>query len=61
MQPFNPQKERDIINYNFLVDDILHISPPYHTDNSYGQLYPTVEGGTVNQTTDFQGASRPMQ
>jgi len=28
-RPYNPKMEQDIVEYNYIVDDILQISPPY--------------------------------
>lgn len=29
-KPYNPQQEKDFIDYNNCVDDILQIAPPYN-------------------------------
>ena len=31
-KPYNPDCDKEVIDYNFLVDDILQISPPYQTE-----------------------------
>jgi len=38
-RPYNPDIEKDFIEYNHIVDDILQISPPYQTDSNYAPRY----------------------
>ena len=37
--PFNERDESEFVDYNNWVDDILNISPPYHTNANWGKVY----------------------
>jgi len=37
--PYNPRSDKEYIDYNNCVDDILNIWPPYHTNAHYDPTY----------------------
>ena len=43
--PYNPRSEKEYVDYNNWVDDILNIWPPYHTHAHYDPTYHS-QGGS---------------
>jgi hypothetical protein len=54
-KPYNPQQVKEFVDYNNVVDDILQISPPYHTDSTYKPKY------TPSQQTNSQQSIIPSR
>lgn len=46
--PYNPKEDVEFIDYNNWVDDILNISPPYHTNAHYEPSYQTQQNSQLS-------------
>ena len=46
--PYNPKNDKEYIDYNNWVDDILNISPPYHTNAQYNPTYQSQGGSQLS-------------
>jgi hypothetical protein len=47
--PYNPRDDQEFIDFNNCVDDILNISPPYHTNAHYDPTYQSQDPGKFNK------------
>jgi len=51
LKPFNPKCDKDFVDYNYLVDDILQISPPYQQ----GMVYKPTQSENNRAQIDPKG------
>ena len=51
LKPFNPKCDKDFVDYNYLVDDILQISPPYQQ----GMVYKPTQSENNRASVDPKG------
>ena len=50
-RPFNAARDKEIVDYNYVVDDILQISPPYQS----GMAYKPTPSETTRANIDPKG------